>query len=31
MEGIISVDKIKEVGFNSIYHAIQKQGILEIN
>ncbi|ACL34984.1 chromosome replication/partitioning protein [Borreliella garinii] len=31
LEGVISIDKIKEVGFNSIYHAIQKQGILEIN
>ncbi|WP_031531122.1 chromosome replication/partitioning protein [Borreliella garinii] len=26
LEGVISIDKIKEVGFNSIYHAIQKQG-----
>ncbi|WP_215536609.1 chromosome replication/partitioning protein [Borreliella bavariensis] len=31
LEGVISIDKIKEVGFNSIYHAIQKQGISEIN
>ncbi|ACN93231.1 putative plasmid partition protein (plasmid) [Borreliella finlandensis] len=31
LEGIISIDKIKEVGFNSIYHAIQKQRLLEIN
>ncbi|WP_373584864.1 chromosome replication/partitioning protein [Borreliella afzelii] len=31
LEGVISIDKIKEVGFNSIYHAIQKQGVLEIN
>ncbi|WP_418885160.1 chromosome replication/partitioning protein [Borreliella carolinensis] len=31
LEGIISIDKIKEVGFNSIYYAIQKQGLLEIN
>ncbi len=26
LEGVISIDKIKEVGFNSIYHTIQKQG-----
>ncbi|KEO61968.1 chromosome replication/partitioning protein [Borreliella garinii] len=31
LEGVISIDKIKEVGFNSIYHAIQKQGISKIN
>ncbi|WP_421114458.1 chromosome replication/partitioning protein (plasmid) [Borreliella americana] len=33
LEGIISIDKIKVVGFNSIYHAIRKQGkgILKIN
>ncbi|AZA27459.1 MULTISPECIES: chromosome replication/partitioning protein [Borreliella] len=31
LEGVVSIDKIKEVGFNSIYHAIQKQGVLEIN
>ncbi len=31
LEGVISIDKIKEVGFNSIYYAIQKQGISEIN
>ncbi|WP_210371425.1 chromosome replication/partitioning protein [Borreliella garinii] len=31
LEGVISIDKIKEVGFNSIYHAIQKKGISEIN
>ncbi|WP_418885530.1 chromosome replication/partitioning protein [Borreliella tanukii] len=31
LEGVVSIDKIKEVGFNSIYHAIQKQGLLEIN
>ncbi|WP_151074398.1 chromosome replication/partitioning protein [Borreliella turdi] len=31
LEGIISIDKIKEVGFNSIYHTIQKQGVSEIN
>ncbi len=31
LEGVISIDKIKEAGFNSIYHAIQKQGLSEIN
>lgn len=31
LEGVVSIDKIKEVGFNSIYHTIQKQGLLEIN
>ncbi|WP_210376661.1 chromosome replication/partitioning protein [Borreliella valaisiana] len=31
LEGVVSIDKIKEVGFNSIYHAIKKQGLLEIN
>lgn len=31
LEGVISIDKIKEVGFNNIYHTIQKQGISEIN
>ncbi|APQ15647.1 chromosome partitioning protein (plasmid) [Borreliella garinii] len=32
LEGVVSIDKIKEVGFNSIYHAIQKQGgVSEIN
>lgn len=31
LEGVISIDKIKEVGFNSIYYAIQKQGVSEIN
>ncbi|WP_418909390.1 chromosome replication/partitioning protein (plasmid) [Borreliella sinica] len=31
LEGVVSIDKIKEVGFNSIYHAIQKQGLLDIN
>ncbi|WP_418457404.1 chromosome replication/partitioning protein [Borreliella andersonii] len=31
LEGIISIGKIKEVGFNGIYHAIQKQGLSEIN
>lgn len=31
LEGVISIDKIKEVGFNNIYHAIQKQGVSEIN
>ncbi|WP_330529118.1 chromosome replication/partitioning protein [Borreliella valaisiana] len=31
LEGVVSIDKIKEVGFNSIYHAIQKQGLLKIN
>lgn len=31
LEGVISINKIKEVGFNSIYYAIQKQGVSEIN
>ncbi|WP_418457439.1 chromosome replication/partitioning protein [Borreliella andersonii] len=31
LEGVISIDKIKEVGFNSIYHAIQNQELLVIN
>ncbi|MCD2332634.1 chromosome replication/partitioning protein [Borreliella americana] len=31
LEGIVSIDKIKEVGFNSVYNAIQKQGLSEIN
>lgn len=31
LEGVISIDKIKEVGFNSIYHSIQKQEVSEIN
>ncbi|MGF7102138.1 chromosome replication/partitioning protein [Borreliella kurtenbachii] len=31
LEGVISIDKIKEAGFNSIYRAIQKQRLSEIN
>ncbi|APS99307.1 chromosome partitioning protein (plasmid) [Borreliella mayonii] len=31
LEGIISIDKIKEVGFNGVYHAIQKQELSTIN
>ncbi|WP_417903170.1 plasmid partition family protein (plasmid) [Borreliella andersonii] len=28
LEGIISIDKIKEMGFNGIYYAIQKTRIV---
>ncbi|QFI15082.1 chromosome replication/partitioning protein (plasmid) [Borrelia sp. CA_690] len=31
LEGVISIDKIKEVGFNGIYHAIQNQELSVIN